>query len=108
MRPEEEKLLAKIVKESGITFPARSAANNPIENSYWSNLIDGALNALEIVAIGSFDWKLVGIVKLLKSWLSDKRREKEELRMKTEYGYNHEQVGYPANGGNDSWNNTYY
>ena len=107
MRPEEEKLLAEIMGDFGEKFPVRTASN-PIENSYWSNLIDGALNALEIVAIGSFDWKLVGIVKLLKSWLKDKRREKEELRMKTEYGYNHEQVDFPTEDSNDSWNNTYY
>ena len=107
MRPEEEELLAKIVSESGIKFPGR-LASNPIENSYWLNLIDGALNALEIVAIGSFDWKLVGIVKLLKSWLADRRKEKEELRKKTEYGYNHEQVGYPTSSAGDSWSNTYY
>ena len=99
MRPEEEKLLAEIIQESGIIFPVKNASN-PVENSYWSNLIDGALNALEIVAIGSFDWKLVGIVKLLKSWLSDKRREKEELRAKSERGYNNNQV--------DAWDHTYY
>ena len=107
MRPEEEKLLADIFKRSGIKLPAR-VASNPIENSYWSNLIDGALNALEIVAIGSFDWKLVGIVKLLKSWLDDKRKEKEELRKKNQYGYNHEQVGYPTGANDDPWSHTYY
>jgi len=107
MRPEEEKLLADIFERSGLKFPSR-IASNPIDNSYWSNLIDGALNALEIVAIGSFDWKLVGIVKLLKSWLSDKRSEKEELRKKTEYGYNYQQVGYPTDRGEDSGGHTYY
>jgi hypothetical protein len=100
MRPEEEKLLAEVVKDLRIPYPAK-VANNPLTNSYWSNLIDGALNALEVVAIGSFDWKLVGIVKLLKSWLEDKRREKEELRNKTEYGYNYNQVGYPTGGNSD-------
>jgi len=85
----------------------RKVAGNPLENSYWSNLLEGAANALEVVAIGSLDWKLAAIAKLLKSWLDDRRKEKEDQRLKTEYGYNYQQVGGgPAEP--DTWTHTYY
>ena len=107
MKPEIEKFLWSIVKEGKIGFPFKRIAQNPLENSYWESLIDGALTALNVVAIGSLDWKLAAIVKLLQSWLKDKREEDAELHKKTEYGYNYQQVG--GEGISDSpWKSTYY
>ena len=60
---------------------------NILENSMWANMIDGALKALEIVSIASLDWKLVGIVKLLQSWLQDKREEKARKDTESQYSY---------------------
>lgn len=58
---------------------ARKVADlNPLDNSMWSNLIDGALKGLEVVALATFDWKLTAIVKLLQSWIKDKREEKRK------------------------------
>lgn len=107
MRPEVEKFLRGVIKESGVDFPLRRTAGNPLENSYWANLIDGALTALEVVAIGSLDWKLTAIVKLFKSWLKDKREEQREVQMRTEYGYNYEQFdSFPAS--SDQSSRTFY
>ena len=107
MRPEDEKFLRSVIKESGRDFLARRTASNPLDNSYWANLVDGALTALEVVAIGSLDWKLTAIVKLFKSWLKDKREEQRDLQVKTEYGYNYEQVGGGPSS-TDDWSRTYY
>lgn len=71
---------------------------NPLENSGWSNLIDGALKGLEIVAIATFDWKLTGIVKLLQSWIQDKREELAKEKQDREYGANYDLTN-PANSG---------
>ena len=84
----EEKLLKEVLK--GYKFP-KSAQQNPLENSMWENMIDGALKALEVIAISSFDWKLTGIVKLLQSWLKDKREEKKKKNMQQQYGVDWEQ-----------------
>lgn len=107
MEPKFEKFLRDVIKDSGVDFPSRHTAGNPLENSYWENLVDGALTALEVVAIGSLDWKLTAIVKLFKSWLDDKREEKRELKTKTEFGYNYEQVA-GGQGSPDDWSHTYY
>ncbi len=58
-----------------------SQESNILDNSMWSTMIDGALKALEIVSLASLDWKLVGIVKLLQSWLKDRREEKAQREM---------------------------
>jgi len=107
MAPEVENFLRCVIKESGVDFPSRHTAGNPLDNSYWANLVDGALTALEVVAIGSLDWKLTAIVKLFQSWLKDKRAEKQELKTKTEFGYNYEQVG-GGQASPDDWSRTYY
>lgn len=99
--------MREIIKESGVKFPRR-IANNPLGNSYWANLIDGALTGLEVVAIGSLDWKLTAIVKLLKSWLADRRKENEEVRLKTEYGYNYETLNTGPQHDPDPWDHSYY
>ena len=57
MSRHSQSLLRKVIKLSG-----KVAQQNPLENSMWGNLIDGALKGLEVVAIGSLDWKLTAIV----------------------------------------------
>mgnify|MGYP001765815031 CR=1 FL=1 len=83
-------------------------ASNPVDNPYWMNLLDGAARALEVVAIGTLDWKLGAISKPLQSWLEDKKREHAELKRKTEYGYNVNLVQNEPSGGGGSWDHTYY
>lgn len=82
---------------------------NPLENSSWANLIDGALKGLEIVALASFDWKLTGIVKLLQSWLADKREEQATQLQQQQYGANFELTNPGNSGYNDQYTPpTYY
>jgi len=85
MRPSEEKFLLETLEKAGFDFK-KTAESNPLENSMFENMIDGALKALEVVSIATFDWKLVGIVKLLQSWLNDKREEKSRKKKEREYG----------------------
>jgi hypothetical protein len=102
MKPEEEQLLRQIVGEK---LTHIKNAQNILENSMWSNMIDGALKGLEIVAIASLDWKLTGIVKLLQSWLKDKREDKQKREQQELYGTGYkapEEVPY------DPWSSTYY
>jgi uncharacterized protein (DUF305 family) len=90
MRESDTKYLEEVAKRHGFDFSKvsrRIAQQNPIENSMWENMIDGALKALEIVAIASFDFKLTAIVKLLQSWLKDRREEK--AKKKQDYAYGH-------------------
>lgn len=90
MKKYELKYLSKIANEYGIfekiNFDKR-LATNPLENSMWENMLNGALKALELIAIGSLDWKLTAIVKLLQSWLKDRKEEKAKTKQQTEYGY---------------------
>jgi len=83
-------------------------ASNPMENPYWMSLLDGAAKALEVVAIGTLDWKLGAISKLLQSWLEDKRVEYAEQTRKTEYGYNSNLVQNVPSGGGTRNLHTYY
>ena len=91
MRFIEEKLLKVVLGRYNAERMEKAAQESVIENSMWANMIDGALKALEFVAIASLDWKLTAIVKLLQSWLSDKREEKTKREQQTLYG-----VGYKA------------
>jgi len=81
---------------------------NPFENSSWSNLIDGALKGLEVVALATFDWKLTGIVKLLQSWIQDKRDEQAASKQNQEYGANYELTNPADSGYNGYTPPTYY
>ena len=60
---------------------------NPLENSMFNNLIDGALKGLEVVALATFDIKLTAIVKLLQSWIKDRRAELEQQQRNEYSGY---------------------
>lgn len=80
-----EKFLERVAKDAGYKFD-KKAQQNPLENSMWENMLDGALKALEIVAISSFDLKLTAIVKLFQSWLKDKREEKRQKEQEAMYG----------------------
>ena len=86
MKIEHERFLEQVAKEAGYDLNKKTAQQNPLENSMWGNMIDGALKGLEIVAISSFDLKLTAIVKLLQSWLKDRREEKRQQDLQTQYG----------------------
>lgn len=88
--------------KSSSNIKKKSEELNIMENSMWSNMIDGALKALEIVSISSFDWKLIGIVKLLQSWVKDKREEARRKEIDTQYGTGYQTDEY------DPWSNTTY
>ena len=107
MKAEEEIFLRSVVGDLPTKLDKRTAeADNILDNSMWSNLLDGALKGLEIVAIATLDWKLTGIVKLLQSWLKDKREEKARQRQQELYG-----AGYKAPSQEtsyDPWSSTYY
>jgi len=70
------KLSAKLLRKV-LAYGAKYAQQNPLDNSMWSTLLDSALKGLEMVAIGSLDWKLTAIVKLFQSWLKDRREEQQ-------------------------------
>jgi uncharacterized protein (DUF305 family) len=86
MKIEHERFLERVAKEAGLEVNKKTAQQNPLDNSMWENMIDGALKALEIIAISSFDIKLTAIVKLLQSWLKDRREEKRQKELQTQYG----------------------
>lgn len=98
MRPDYEKLLEKVAKDAGYDLSKKGQALNPLENSMWENMLDGALKALEIVALATFDLKLTAIVKLLQSWLKDKREEKARKQQEAMYG-----AGYSESYRDDSF-----
>ena len=80
MNKLDEKYLFSIIERSGVKFP-KVAMENPLENSMWENMLDGALKALEFVALASLDWKLTAIVKLFQSWWNDKKEEKKKKEL---------------------------
>ena len=92
MRDIETRLLQKVLDAQGLSelyneakvAYRKEAFGNPLENSSWSTLIDGALKGLEMIALATFDWKLTAIVKLLQSWIKDKR---EEMAAEKEQGH---------------------
>ncbi len=65
------------------------ADQNPLENSMWENMIDGALKALTVISVASFDYKLLMISKLLESWVSDRREEKRKSKQDLTLGVNY-------------------
>lgn len=94
MKVEEERLLRYIV--TGTKYCVnRKVAQNPVANPMWLRLLEGAAQGLDVVATATFDWKLVGIAKLLKSWLKDKKEDyAEEQRGKDIYQPNSGYGGY--------------
>ena len=106
MTPREEQFLRSIV--AGMKFPRR-VAGNPLDNSYWANLLRGGAKALTLVATLSLDWKLAAIAKLLDSWLNDKEAEQAAQQLKTEWGYNYELTQQDSAPSLDGWGGrTYY
>ena len=106
MTPREEEFLRSIV--AGVDFPRRTAGN-PLDNTYWANLLRGATKSLVLVAGFCMDWKLAAIVKLLQSWLDDREAEQAAQKMKTEFGYNYELTHEESIQPVDSWDGrTYY
>ena len=98
MEQNREKWLEKVALEAGYDLKKKGQALNPLENSMWENMLDGALKALEVVAISTFDMKLTAIVKLLQSWLKDKREEKARKQQQAMYG-----AGYNESKNDDSF-----
>jgi len=89
MKAVELQLLEQLAEEYGIfekMGKRRRVAQDVLENSMWANMINGALKALETIAIMSLDWKLTAIVKLLQSWLKDQREKQEQKKQESEYG----------------------
>ena len=86
MREDYQKFLEKVAKDANYDLSKKGQALNPLENSMWENMLDGALKGLEVVALATFDIKLTGIVKLLQSWLKDKRAERDLQRQQTQFG----------------------
>ena len=87
MKPSVEKFLEEIAKEAGYDPSKLKKSANPLENSMFNNLIDGALKGLEVVALATFDIKLTAIVKLLQSWVKDRRAELEQQKRNEFGGY---------------------
>jgi len=104
MKRAEKEYLRQVVGKDVMhrleKYSRMNKASNILDNSMWSNMIDGALKALEIISIASFDWKLIGIVKLLQSWLKDQREEKARLELETQ--------SYTDTGNYDPWGGTTY
>jgi len=92
MTPGEEQLLRSVVER--MDLPQKVAAN-PLDNSYWENLIRGAEKALATVSTYSMDWKLTAITKLLQSWLADKEAE-QRAQQQFNAGYNFELASLDA------------
>lgn len=106
MKDYELRALAEIAREYGLFEKLKGKkAQNVLDNSMWSNMIDGALKALEIIAVASLDWKLTAIVKLLQSWLKDRKEEQAKAKQKKDWGY-----GYYADTYSNQYNQpgTYY
>lgn len=121
VKPKHEKLLQSVLDAEGLSHlyswsSVKRAARlmeklgfeNPLENSAWSNLIDGALKGLEIVALATFDWRLTAIVKLLQSWIQEKREEMATQKQQQEYGANYELTNPADTGYNQYSPPSYY
>lgn len=67
----------------------KTAESDVLGNSMWSNMLDGALKAIEIVAIASMDWKLMTVVKIFSSWFDEKRAEKKKREQDLTLGVNY-------------------
>jgi hypothetical protein len=75
-----------------VNFPRREAAN-PLDNSYFANLIRGSIKGLTEVARGTLtDWQLTAIVKLLQSWLEDKEAEQTLADSPSSWNYEYNQL----------------
>ena len=70
MSPIENKLLKKIAQDIGYDFN-RQSGENPLDDPMQRNLVEGALKALERVAVQSLDYKLIAIAKLLQNWIKE-------------------------------------
>lgn len=77
MKKDYKEFLERVAKEHGISITEKKAFLGIFENPYWSDLLEKAVGFLSIVAIGSGDFRLAGILALLKSWIKDKRVEEE-------------------------------
>ena len=102
----ENELPKSVFRKIQKAATTRTAFSNPLLNSHWGSLIDGALKGLEFVALACLDWKLTAIVKLLQSWIKDKREEKEQKERAEQWGAN-VSTQVPSSGFGDL-SSTYY
>lgn len=84
--------LASLYQEDKVAF-RKEAFGNPFTNPAWSTVLDGALKGMEMIALATFDWKLTGIVKLLQSWIREKREEKAKEEMESGSSSSFDQYG---------------
>lgn len=77
MKEEYKEFLEKVAEDHGISVTDKKAFLGIFNNQYWVDLLEKAVGFLSIVAIGSGDFKLAGILALLKSWIKDKKVEEE-------------------------------
>lgn len=104
MNSKAEKLLRSVLDEESLSYLYKSnfvrkrGFLDIFGNGSWANLIDGALKGLEFVALATMDWKLTGIVKLLQSWIKDKREEEAAQKQQILYGANYD-LTHPDNSG---------
>lgn len=85
----QDDLVRDALKARSAEKSRKTAYSNPLENSMWENMLDGALKAMEIVALASFDWKLAACLKLFDSWMKDKREEKRKKQQDLTKGVNY-------------------
>lgn len=110
MDAKEEKFLREIYEKQVATIDRKTAQVDPYENSMWANLIDSGLKGLEVVALATFDWKLTSIVKLLQSWVADKKEERRQKLQREQFGSNYDLLNRPQSQGIDpyGWGRTNY
>lgn len=86
MNKEYEKFLKKVAEDAGIDLNHKKAFLNPMENEMYAKLVGGALKGLNVVALATFDFKLVAIHKLLQVWYDGKVEEAQKAKIQREYG----------------------
>jgi hypothetical protein len=73
MREEYKNFLEKVARENDV-LPGKEASGI-LDNQYWVELLDKSVKFLGIVAVGSGDFKLAGILALLNAWIQDKKQQ---------------------------------
>lgn len=69
LKKDFEEFLSKI----GSDFGEKEAFLNIMDNNYWVDLVDKSIHFLGIVSLGSGDFKLAGILALLKAWVKEQK-----------------------------------
>jgi hypothetical protein len=105
MKEEYTKFLEKVARD--YNYPVRKLSFlNPFSNDMFARAVDGALKGLEMVSLATFDFKLTAIVKLLQSWVKDKRDELKKEQIQAQYGSGAWEE-YKRNPNDPKWNDPY-